>query len=56
MEGGLTTPTSSHRNWTSKGGHVSPDEVHHMVGGRNELRQYREMPADQSLTATFRNG
>jgi acyl-CoA dehydrogenase len=33
-----------------------PDEVHHMVGGRNELRQYREMPADQSLTATFRNG
>jgi hypothetical protein len=23
MEGGLTTPTSSHRNWTSKGGHVS---------------------------------
>jgi hypothetical protein len=22
MEGGLTTPTSSHRNWTSKGGHV----------------------------------
>jgi type I restriction enzyme S subunit len=23
MEGGLTTPTSSHRNWTSKGGHVT---------------------------------
>jgi hypothetical protein len=23
MEGGLTKPTSSHRNWTSKGGHVS---------------------------------
>jgi uncharacterized protein with HEPN domain len=23
MEGGLTAPTSSHRNWTSKGGHVS---------------------------------
>jgi uncharacterized protein YjbI with pentapeptide repeats len=22
MEGGLTKPTSSHRNWTSKGGHV----------------------------------
>ncbi|MEI6441033.1 MAG: acyl-CoA dehydrogenase family protein [Alphaproteobacteria bacterium] len=33
-----------------------PDEVHHMVVGRNELRQYREMPEDQSLTATFRNG
>jgi len=23
MEGGLTIPTSSHRNWTSKGGHVT---------------------------------
>jgi hypothetical protein len=23
MEGGLTAPTSSHRNWTSKGGHVT---------------------------------
>ena len=32
-----------------------PDEVHHMVVGRNELRQYREMPADQSLTAVFRH-
>jgi len=33
-----------------------PDEVHHMVVGRNELRQYREMPSDSSLTAVFRNG
>ncbi|OYU70192.1 MAG: acyl-CoA dehydrogenase [Alphaproteobacteria bacterium PA2] len=33
-----------------------PDEVHHMVVGRNELRQYREMPEDQSLHATFRHG
>ena len=32
-----------------------PDEVHHMVVGRNELRQYREMPADPALAATFRN-
>ena len=31
-----------------------PDEVHHMVVGRNELRQYREMPEDQSLAAVFR--
>jgi hypothetical protein len=28
MEGGLTTPTSSHRNWTSKGGHVNPNPAH----------------------------
>jgi acyl-CoA dehydrogenase len=32
-----------------------PDEVHHMVVGRNELRQYREMPADASNAAIFRN-
>ena len=32
-----------------------PDEVHHMVVGRNELRQYREMPVDPALAATFRH-
>ncbi|MDB5417370.1 MAG: acyl-CoA dehydrogenase [Phenylobacterium sp.] len=32
-----------------------PDEVHHMVVGRNELRQYREMPKDESTAAVFRN-
>jgi len=32
-----------------------PDEVHHMVVGRNELRQYREAPQDASLAAVFRN-
>jgi len=32
-----------------------PDEVHHMVVGRNEVRQYREMPADPSTDAVFRN-
>ncbi|WP_296596826.1 acyl-CoA dehydrogenase family protein [Phenylobacterium sp.] len=32
-----------------------PDEVHHMVVGRNELQQYREMPADPSMAAVFRN-
>jgi acyl-CoA dehydrogenase len=32
-----------------------PDEVHHMVVGRNELRQYREMPKDASTAAVFRN-
>ncbi|MAK83447.1 acyl-CoA dehydrogenase family protein [Phenylobacterium sp.] len=32
-----------------------PDEVHHMVVGRNELRQYREMPQDPSTAAVFRN-
>jgi transposase InsO family protein len=28
MEGGLTAPTSSHRNWTSKGGHVNAWKSH----------------------------
>jgi acyl-CoA dehydrogenase len=32
-----------------------PDEVHHMVVGRNELRQYRELPPDPSMAAVFRN-
>ncbi len=33
-----------------------PDEVHHMVVGRNELRQYREMPSDMGANAAvFRN-
>ena len=32
-----------------------PDEVHHMVVGRNELRQHREMPNDPSMAAVFRN-
>jgi acyl-CoA dehydrogenase len=32
-----------------------PDEVHHMVVGRNEVRQYRESPADPSTAAVFRN-
>jgi acyl-CoA dehydrogenase len=32
-----------------------PDEVHHMVVGRNELRQYREMPSDPSTAAVFRH-
>jgi len=32
-----------------------PDEVHHMVVGRNELTQYREQPADASMAAVFRN-
>ena len=32
-----------------------PDEVHHMVVGRNELRQYRESPNDPSMAAVFRN-
>jgi acyl-CoA dehydrogenase len=32
-----------------------PDEVHHMVVGRNELRQHREVPQDASLAAVFRN-
>ncbi|HSV03681.1 MAG TPA: acyl-CoA dehydrogenase family protein [Phenylobacterium sp.] len=31
-----------------------PDEVHHMVVGRNELQQLREV-ADSSLAAVFRN-
>ena len=32
-----------------------PDEVHHMVVGRNELQQYREQPNDPSMAAVFRN-
>ena len=32
-----------------------PDEVHHMVVGRNELRQYRPQSNDASLAAVFRN-
>ncbi|MES3029715.1 MAG: acyl-CoA dehydrogenase family protein [Pseudomonadota bacterium] len=32
-----------------------PDEVHHMVVGRHEVRQYREMPVDPSTAAVFRN-
>ncbi len=32
-----------------------PDEVHHMVVGRNELRQYRNLPKDPSTAALFRN-
>lgn len=33
-----------------------PDEVHHMVVGRNELRQYREIPSDGGASAAvFRN-
>ena len=33
-----------------------PDEVHHMVVGRNELQQYREMPDDRGASAAvFRN-
>jgi acyl-CoA dehydrogenase len=31
------------------------DEVHHMVVGRNELRQRRGMPHDPSLAAVFCN-
>jgi acyl-CoA dehydrogenase len=32
-----------------------PDEVHHMVVGRNELQQYREQPRDPGEAAVFRN-
>jgi acyl-CoA dehydrogenase len=32
-----------------------PDEVHHMVVGRNELRQFRPQANDASLAAVFRN-
>ena len=34
-----------------------PDEVHHMVVGRNELQQYREAPDDDkgASAAVFRN-
>jgi acyl-CoA dehydrogenase len=31
-----------------------PDEVHHMVVGRNELHQLRDA-ADSSMAAVFRN-
>jgi len=31
-----------------------PDEVHHMVVGRNELHQARELPHDPSMAAVFR--
>ena len=31
MEGGLTTPTNSHRNWTSKGGHVNLGSSHQLL-------------------------
>jgi acyl-CoA dehydrogenase len=32
-----------------------PDEVHHMVVGRNELQQFREGPNDSAMSAVFRN-
>jgi len=32
-----------------------PDEVHHMVVGRNELRQFREGPNESAMSAVFRN-
>src|SRR5579862_7360796 len=32
-----------------------PDEDHHMVVGRHERRQYREMPSDPSNAAIFRH-
>jgi acyl-CoA dehydrogenase len=32
-----------------------PDEVHHMVVGRNELQQLREGPQDSAMSAVFRN-
>jgi acyl-CoA dehydrogenase len=32
-----------------------PDEVHHMVVGRNELRQLRESAVDSSMAAVFRS-
>jgi acyl-CoA dehydrogenase len=32
-----------------------PDEVHHMVVGRNELRQYRDTPRDPGETSIFRH-
>ena len=32
-----------------------PDEVHHMVVGRNELHQFREGPHDSAMSAVFRN-
>ena len=32
-----------------------PDEVHHMVVGRNELNVVRDITADPSIAAVFRN-
>jgi len=32
-----------------------PDEVHHMVVGRNEVRQYENMPEDPTSAAVWRN-
>jgi acyl-CoA dehydrogenase len=32
-----------------------PDEVHHMVVGRNEIRNYENMPEDASTAAVWRN-
>jgi acyl-CoA dehydrogenase len=32
-----------------------PDEVHHMVVGRNELRAYEGGVEDPAMAATFRN-
>ena len=32
-----------------------PDEVHHMVVGRNELGRHHDIPVDPSLAATFRH-
>ena len=32
-----------------------PDEVHHMVVGRNELNVVRDSAADPSIAAVFRN-
>ncbi|MBU6319945.1 MAG: acyl-CoA dehydrogenase family protein [Alphaproteobacteria bacterium] len=32
-----------------------PDEVHHLVVGRNEIRQYEASEEEASLAATFRN-
>jgi H+/Cl- antiporter ClcA len=33
VEGGMTTPTSSHKNWTSKGGHVTAGAAAGIAGG-----------------------
>ncbi|MCP3419607.1 acyl-CoA dehydrogenase family protein [Bradyrhizobium brasilense] len=32
-----------------------PDEVHHMVVGRNELQRFREAPEDTTMSAAYRN-
>jgi hypothetical protein len=37
MKGGLTTPPSSHRNWTSKGGHVSLSETNKAMAETSKL-------------------